>query len=103
VGWLHSQVKSGAPLKVAVKVQHADVARTFTQDLAQCDTLSRVLAWLEPSFDMRSVLSEINKVCVVGGMCVVDGVCGARCVWRAACVHSGMRGGWCVWRAAHGI
>ena len=47
-------------IKVAVKVQHADIAPLMRQDLAQCDVLSTVLAWVEPSFDFRPVLREIN-------------------------------------------
>ena len=58
IGWLHRP--GMAPLKVAVKVQHRDIAPVLTQDLRQCDVLSIVLAWLEPTFDFRPILREVN-------------------------------------------
>ena len=68
VGWLKAAHggdgagagEGGAAAKVAVKVQHRDIAPVLLQDLAQCDVLSFALAWLEPSFDFRPVLGEIN-------------------------------------------
>ena len=46
--------------KVAVKVQHRDIEPVMLQDLRQCDVLSAVLAWLEPTFDFRPLLREVN-------------------------------------------
>ena len=59
VGWMRTP--AGQLKKVAVKVQHSDIGPTMLQDLRQCDVLSAVLAWLEPNFDFRPVLREINQ------------------------------------------
>ena len=58
IGWLHRPGEP--PLKAAVKVQHKHIASVLLQDLRQSDVLSVVLAWLEPSFDFRPILREIN-------------------------------------------
>ena len=59
VGWLRSS--GGAPpRKVAVKVQHRDIAPVMLQDLAQSEVLAYFLALLEPTFDFAPIIKEIN-------------------------------------------
>jgi aarF domain-containing kinase len=59
VGWLRSP--GGAPpRKVAVKVQHRDIAPVMLQDLAQSEVLAYFLALLEPTFDFAPIIKEIN-------------------------------------------
>ena len=48
--------------KVAVKVQHRDVAELIGQDLLQAEDLGAALAKTEPDMDMRGMLSEAHTM-----------------------------------------
>ncbi|CAK0910249.1 unnamed protein product, partial [Prorocentrum cordatum] len=60
IGWLWCDGADKRPLKVAIKVQHQDIAPILRQDLRQSFVLAIVLRWLEPTMDFMPLLNELN-------------------------------------------
>ncbi len=46
---------------VAVKVQYPGIDRVLETDLRNISLLVRILAWLEPNFDFRIIMQELNR------------------------------------------
>ncbi len=55
----HGRLRDGR--EVAIKVQYPEIARLVAIDLANFAFLIRVLARLEPNFDFRVVIDEVEK------------------------------------------
>lgn len=49
---------SKVPQEVVVKIQHRGIDKVMTQDVRTLELILRVVAWVEPDYDFRPIISE---------------------------------------------